>query len=83
MQSPILRNGVEDKIIKTFLISDSIVVIVEDIISLSVALLNIIIKLKPNVSFFVFQRIHPPEFFKKKYAVDEVHYVTEVSCLCL
>ncbi|XP_071612841.1 xaa-Pro dipeptidase isoform X2 [Heliangelus exortis] len=23
-------------------------------------------------------KIHPPEFFKKKYAVDEVHYVTEI-----
>ncbi|NXG51960.1 PEPD dipeptidase, partial [Psilopogon haemacephalus] len=27
-------------------------------------------------------KIHPPEFFRKKYAVDEVHYVTEVR-LCL
>jgi len=60
-----------------------VVVIVEDIISLSVALLNLTVELKPNVSFVVFQRIHPPEFFKKKYAVDEVHYVNEVSCLCL
>lgn len=33
--------------------------------------------------FVPFQRIHPPEFFKKKYAVDEVHYVNEVSCLCV
>ncbi|XP_075290280.1 xaa-Pro dipeptidase isoform X2 [Opisthocomus hoazin] len=24
-------------------------------------------------------KIHPPEFFKKKYAVDEVHYVNEIS----
>ncbi|KAF4799013.1 Xaa-Pro dipeptidase [Turdus rufiventris] len=24
-------------------------------------------------------RIHPPEFFKNKYAVDEAHYVTEIS----
>uniref|UniRef100_A0A8B9ZEP2 Xaa-Pro dipeptidase n=1 Tax=Anas platyrhynchos TaxID=8839 RepID=A0A8B9ZEP2_ANAPL len=24
-------------------------------------------------------KIHPPEYFKKKYAVDEVHYVTEIS----
>lgn len=56
--------------------------IVDDIISLSVALLNITVKLNPNVSF-LFQRIHPPEFFRKKYAVDEVHYVSEVSCLSL
>lgn len=31
----------------------------------------------------VSQRIHPPEHFKEKYAVDEVHYVNEVSCLHL
>uniref|UniRef100_A0A8B9Q9E7 Xaa-Pro dipeptidase n=1 Tax=Apteryx owenii TaxID=8824 RepID=A0A8B9Q9E7_APTOW len=24
-------------------------------------------------------KIHPPEYFKKKYAVDEVHYVTKIS----
>ncbi|XP_005530175.1 PREDICTED: xaa-Pro dipeptidase [Pseudopodoces humilis] len=24
-------------------------------------------------------KIHPPEFFKNKYAVDEAHYVTEIS----
>ncbi|PKK25775.1 xaa-Pro dipeptidase [Columba livia] len=24
-------------------------------------------------------KIHPPEFFRKKYAVDEVHYVSEIS----
>uniref|UniRef100_A0A8B9Q7G6 Peptidase D n=1 Tax=Apteryx owenii TaxID=8824 RepID=A0A8B9Q7G6_APTOW len=28
---------------------------------------------------FCFARIHPPEYFKKKYAVDEVHYVTKIS----
>jgi len=28
-------------------------------------------------------RIHPPEHYKAKYAVDDVHYVDEVSLLNL
>ncbi|XP_010211818.1 PREDICTED: uncharacterized protein LOC104566704 [Tinamus guttatus] len=26
-------------------------------------------------------KIHPPEYFKEKYAVDEVHYVTEIASI--
>ena len=45
--------------IKTFLIPDSIV-IVEHIISLSVALLNVTVKVKPNVSFCCFPKDSSP-----------------------